>query len=240
MASGRRNALDTLFTTLLKHRKCLTELDARKTIPRFDETQVCLSRCPVGAWSTPIIDVYVIIKAVLGFESKRILELGSYRGDTARLIAENTADDTRLCTVDVHPEHGASYKNSPVARRIERKIGEIRRELFTPEERYDFIFVDANHDFNSVANDTLVALDLLSDHGVIFWHDYSFGGYFHGMAGVPDALKIFSKDLAICAVLGTNLAFHSRHPGWETKRLIGKHQGPDKPSDVWQETTVRG
>ena len=95
-ASGRKLSLDRFFTSLLKHRQCLPVVEARDCIPRFEESEVRLRKCPVGAWSTPIIDVYVLVKAVMGFNSKRVLELGSFRGDTARLIAENTPENVRI------------------------------------------------------------------------------------------------------------------------------------------------
>lgn len=239
-ASGRRRPLDTFFTGLLKHRQCLTAVDPQLCIPRFDETEVRIRRCPLGNWSTPVIDVFVILKAAMGFGSTRILELGSYRGDTARLIAENTPENVRICTVDVHPEHGASYKDSPVAKRIDRKVGKIRRDLFGQDEKYDFIFVDADHDFSAVVNDTTVAFELLAEHGVIFWHDYHFASYFHGMSGVPEALKIFSRQYPIVSLSGTTLALHSRHPGMETAAILKQLPAQSGSGDVWKETQVRG
>ncbi|HEX3798165.1 MAG TPA: class I SAM-dependent methyltransferase [Verrucomicrobiae bacterium] len=239
-ASGRRPSLDGFFTALLKHRHYLPEVDPAACIPRFDESEVKFRRCPVGAWSTPIIDVYVLIKAAIGFNSKRILELGSYRGDTARLIAENTPDDVRICTVDAHPDHGASYRDTPYAKRIDRKIGQISPQLFAPGEKYDFIFVDANHDYHSVMNDTMVALQVLSDQGVIFWHDYHFKAYFHGMGGVNEAMKYFSAQQPIVAINGTVLTMSSRHPGWETDRILRALPGKTGAANVWQDTGFRG
>jgi|GEM_PF-795763 len=245
-ASGSRPSVDLFFTSLLKRQRAhLISVDAGPCIPRFDESEVKLTRCPVGTWSTPLIDVYVLIKAAIGFEAKRILELGSYRGDTARLLAENTPETTRICTVDMHPDHGSSYRGTPVEPRIDRKVGRITQELFSPGEKYDLIFVDADHDYQSVMNDTAVAFSVLSEQGVIFWHDYHFEGYFHGMAGIPEALKHFSSDHAIIALGGTRLAMCSRHPGWETTRVIAESANqrsakPGDPGDVWQETQVRG
>ena len=239
-ASGRRNSVDTFFTGLLKHRRYLKTVDAKQCIPRFDETEVRLRQCPLGVWSTPLIDVYILIKAAMGFNSRRILELGSYRGDTARLIAENTGDDTRICTVDIYPDHGAAYKDLLLARRIERRVGAIRPGLFSAGEKFDFIFVDADHDYKSVMNDTAVAFDVLSDQGVIFWHDYRFDGYFHGMAGVPETLRHFAQQNAIVSIESSLLAMHSRYPGWETKKLLAQGPVTTGKTDTWNDTGVRG
>lgn len=239
-ASGQKNRVDTFFTGFLKHRHYLQVVDAQEHIPRFDQTEVRFRQCPLGAWSTPLIDVYILIKAVMGFNSKRVLELGSYRGDTARLIAENTPDDVRICTVDIHPEHGAAYKDLPLARRIDRKVGAITPQLFAPGEKYDFIFVDANHDYRSAMNDTAVAFSVLSEQGVIFWHDYHFHSYFHGMAGVPETLRYFATQHPIVSIRGTTLAMSSRYPGWETRKLIDKKPAAKSGTDTWGDTGVRG
>jgi predicted O-methyltransferase YrrM len=241
-ALGKRPSLDAFLTSQLKHRHYLPVVEPTKCIPLFEESEIKLRRCPVGAWSTPLIDVYVVIKAVIGFNSRRVLELGSFRGDTARLIAENTPDNVRICTVDVNPDHGASYRNTPLESRIDRKIGRITPQLFAPGEEYDFIFVDADHDYKSVMNDTMVALRVLSPQGVIFWHDYDFSGYFHGMAGIPETLKYFSDQHAIVSLQSTRLAMCSRYPNWETSKLVHQPSAGAIPAgnSVWQDTQVRG
>jgi hypothetical protein len=239
-ASGRKPSVDKFFTTFLKHRQHLRSMDPKTCIPQFEESEIKFRRCPIGEWSTPIIDVYVLLKAAVGFGAKRILELGSYRGDTARLIAENTADDVRICAVDIHPEHGGSYLNTPAAKKIERKVGKITRGLFSATDKYDFIFVDADHDYKSVMNDTAVAFEVLTERGVIFWHDYHFHSYFHGMAGIPEALKHFAAQHPIVALGGTTLAMSSRLPGWETAKLLEGKTGKSAEGNVWQDTQVRG
>lgn len=237
--SGRRSQIDTLFTPLLKYRRYLVECDAHEVIPAFTETKITIQSAPIGTWSTPLVDVFVLLKAAQGFGPRRILELGSYRGDTARLLAENTPDQATICAVDVDPRHGAGYRDLPISSKILRKTGAISESLFEPHEKYDFIYVDANHDFASVVSDTQVAFALLAQPGVVIWHDYHHESYFHGMAGVPEALKVFAAEHPIVAIRGTHLAMHSTIPGWETSRWIAHADGGAKPS-VWDERQLRG
>jgi len=235
--SGKRPRLDELFTGFLKYRKHLSEVEARDVIPKFEDSEVRIRQCPIGAWSTPLIDVFVLLKAAQGFGSERILELGSFRGYTARLLAENTPPNTSITAVDIDPRHGAAYRGLPVEKKIIRKIGAITGELFTPEEEFDFIFVDANHDFQSAVNDTKVALDHLADHGVVLWHDYHHRSYFHGMSGVPEALQLFARERPIAALKGTTLALYSRFPGWETGKI---QKTKSTGESVWDENQLRG
>jgi len=237
--SGRKPRVDQFLAGFLKYRKYLPECDASDVIPNFSETEIRIRRCPIGTWSTPLIDVFVVIKAALGFRSKRILELGSYRGDTARLLAENTADDVIICAVDINEQHGASYRGSDVAHKIRRKTGRISPELFDPDEKFDLIFVDADHDFASVVNDTEVAFQVLAPQGVILWHDYRQDAYFHGMCGVPEALNEFAKHRAIYAIRGTMLAIYSTDLNWETATLPTRIS-QSQAKTVWDERQVRG
>ena len=234
--SGSRPKLDRLFSSFLSYRKFLPECDAQAVIPRFSETEIRITQCPLGNWSTPLADVFVLLKAALGFESKRILELGSYRGDTARLLAENTGPDTVICAVDADERHGASYQGLPIASKIRRRTGRISPALFDSKERFDLIFVDADHDFDSVMNDTEVAFQLLAQPGVILWHDYNHEFYFHDMCGVPEALNVFAKRHAIYSMRGTWLAIHSNLSGWPK---TGKERDSAGRS-VWDEEQVRG
>lgn len=237
--SGRKPRVDSFLSGFLKYRKYLPECDAAQVIPRFTETEVRIRQCPMGAWSTPLIYVYVLLKAALGFQSRNILELGRYRGDTARLLAENTGEEVKICAVDINEQHGSSYRGLDIARKITRKTGSILPELFDASEKFDLIFVDADHDFKSVMNDTTVAFKLLSPQGVILWHDYVHQQYFHGMGGVPEALNEFQKTKSIYVIRGTSLALCSNHPGWETKSLPSRIP-PSVPTSVWEENQVRG
>jgi methyltransferase family protein len=236
--SGRRQKVDHLLSSFLKYRKYLPECDAADVIPDFSDTVVHIQQCPLGAWSTPLGDVYVVIKAALGFRSKRILELGSYRGETARMLAENTGSDVIICAVDIDERHGSAYQGLDVARKIVRKTGRISVELLGTEEKYDLVFVDANHDFASVINDTEVAFRVLAEGGVILWHDYAQDNYFIGLNGVPEALNHFALARPLYAIRGTRLAMFSNRKDWPPLRNPAQISKPT--GTVWEERQIRG
>ena len=231
--------MDTLLTRKLPHLKCLPETNPEICIPDFSSSLISIRQCPVGAWSTPLIDVVVVVKCALGFRSRRILEIGSYLGHTARMLAENTDEATRITTLDEFAEHGAAYRGTPLEKKIDRRIGKISLECFKADEKFDLIFVDADHRFSSVLNDTEVAMNLLAPGGVILWHDYQQENHFHGLNDVPEALGIFSKSIPIVALKGTYLAIHTLHPGWETSKFV-KPAKSGEPTDPWQSQSLRG
>lgn len=239
VCGGRGPGVDALLTRKLPELKHLPTRNPADCIPDFATTEITIRQCPVGSWSTPLIDVVVLLKCVLGFRSRRILEIGSYLGHTARMLAENTDAATRITTLDEFPEHGSAYRGTSVAQKIDRRIGKISREHFRPDEKYDLIFVDADHRFESVVNDTEVAMGLLAENGVLVWHDYQQENHFHGLNGVPEALKIFSQTIPIIALEGTYLAVHSRFPGWETAHFIQPPPALAK-TDPWGSQSLRG
>jgi predicted O-methyltransferase YrrM len=232
--------LDYFLSTKLRHRRHLPELYAHEVIPGFNESEIRLTHSPLGSWSAPMGDLFVLLKAVVGFKAKRILEIGSYRGDTARSIAENIPDDARVCAVDIDPRHGAAYRNTPWERKIDRRTAAFSRDVFEPNEKFDLIFIDGNHEFDAVVHDTAVAFELVAEQGVILWHDYTDATYFSGLSRVPEALEQFTQKHAIISISGTTLAVWSNVKGWDTREILAKHSGKQKKLSAWEEEQVRG
>ena len=182
--------------------------------PDFDERIVSIGQIPRGSWSTPLADLLMLLKIAVCTEPKRLMEIGSYRGYTALFLAQHISPDAKIVTIDRHPDHGEAYRKTSLAGMIERRVGETDRAMFARDEpaSYDLIFVDADHSYRSVRNDTELVLPLLSPAGFIVWHDYANWGYFSGQNGVPEYLGELGAKLPIGHVLGSTLAIHS--PSW--------------------------
>jgi predicted O-methyltransferase YrrM len=65
------------------------------------------------------------------------------------------------------------------AQRFRRKVNRIHCDSRTLDPiarglagRFDFIFIDGGHDFETVSSDTANALRMAKDDSVIIWHDY--------------------------------------------------------------------
>jgi hypothetical protein len=182
--------------------------------PDLDERMVNIGQLPRGSWSTPLADVVMLLKIALCTEPKRLLEIGSYRGYTALFLAQHVSSDARIVTIDRHPDHGEAYRKTLFAGMIERRVGATDRAIFAQDKpaTYDLIFIDADHSYESVRNDTELVLPLLSPAGFIVWHDYANWGYFSGENGVPEYLGELAARLPIGHVVGSTLAIHS--PSW--------------------------
>jgi Methyltransferase domain len=214
--------------------------------PDFDERIVSIGQIPRGSWSTPLADMVMLLKIALCTNPKRLMELGSYRGYTALFLAQHLSPDATIVTIDRHPDHGEAYRTTSLASMIERRVGETDRAMFVRDElaSYDLIFVDADHSYESVRNDTELVLPLLSPSGFIVWHDYANWGYFSGQNGVPEYLGELGGSLPIGHVPGSTLAIHS--PSWvsgegrERFRSATQMAASETATDPWRGNLPRG
>ena len=159
-------------------------------------------------------DVVMLLKIVLNAQPSRLMEVGSFRGYTALLMAQHMHEGATLVTVDRSPDHGEAYRDAPEAAQIERRVGETGPEMFSgdQDQSYDLIFLDAGHFYEEVRYDTELLLPLLADDGYLVWHDYANWGYFTRHNGVPEYLNELAASLPIAHIAGTGMAIHS--PQW--------------------------
>jgi hypothetical protein len=180
----------------------------------FDVQPVILRQMPRGGWSTPVADIVMLLKLAVCKQPKRLLEIGSYRGYTALYLAQHLAPDAKIVTVDRYPEHGEAYRNTSYANKIERRVGDIASAIFSEDKpaSYDFIFIDADHSYAGVRRDTELVLPLVSEKGLVVWHDYANWGFFDEKNGVPEYLGELSQKLPLAHIFGSDLAIYS--PAW--------------------------
>jgi len=84
----------------------LPSFDLEAMFPGFSDAPVSVSLLPRGSWSTPLSDQVILAKLAKATDAKTILEVGSFRGYTARVLAENLAPGGVLHCVDLAVDHG--------------------------------------------------------------------------------------------------------------------------------------
>lgn len=167
---------------------------------------------------------------------KTIFEFGTYRGDTAWLLARNLPS-ARVYTLDLAGpdaigsaeleltdageyfrdwDRGARFRGTPEATRITRLIGDSASFDFSPYRgAMDLVYIDASHSFSYVKSDTEAALAMLATSGTIVWDDYThYSGIWAYLNELAPAL-----DAPIYHLLGTRLAVYSR------RQLVGGDGG---------------
>jgi hypothetical protein len=157
-------------------------------------------------------------------------EIGTWRGESvtaARQVIENCTTfnlskkqmQARNWNENYIALHGYFSKKDSTILHLE---GDSRDFDFSPYYgKQDLVFVDGDHHFDSVVNDTKVAFNLVKKNtGAIIWHDYAkspedirFNVLHAILEGTPDQLK--SKLVAVsntmcCAYMPFNLPTRDR------------------------------
>lgn len=236
---------DRTLCHFLKQRLTLPELSLPDLFEDFNEQPVTLYQLPLGAWSTPIADIVTLLKVAVCSNPKKLLEVGSFRGYTALLLAQHVSSDARIVTVDRYSDHGEAYRDTPYASMVERRVGETSASIYEKDApgSYDLIFIDADHSYAGIKHDTELVLPLVSENGFILWHDYANWGYFDGKNGVPEYLRELSEKLPIAHIIGSDVAIYS--PAWtgENKKFFERAIQPKlhyTQIDPWKTASLRG
>lgn len=146
-------------------------------------------------------------------------EIGTWRGESVANVATVAEKCTTLnlsgeemYAMGLNPKyikmHGFFSKNLPNVRHLE---GNTRSFDFSSlEEKFDLIFIDGDHHYEMVRNDTRkVFSHLAHDKTIVVWHDYAKNPEnirFEVMAGIlegvpdKDRSKIFHVANTLCAV----------------------------------------
>jgi predicted O-methyltransferase YrrM len=191
-----------------------------------------------------LLESSILVTLTTLLAPSEFFEFGTFHGATSVLLAANSAEHSRIMTVDLPRDsvvpmpspdgnsalhlqndvendnylrrsfvaNGALYldRADDVYKRKVRRLYCDSRTLDPVElgltGRFDFIFIDGGHDFETVSIDTANALKMAKDDAVIIWHDYR--SEIH--REVTQFVDGFSRDNAVIHVEHTMLAFTLR------------------------------
>jgi predicted O-methyltransferase YrrM len=189
-----------------------------------------------GAGSLLSIESLLLIKLMRITQPRYLFEFGTYKGLTTRLLLANLppsadASGERIYTLDLPNLDDVHFQGTDVdlareALGFDRKYAQEQNRHLVKQilhdsmkfdgsqypEKFQFIFIDANHEVAYARRDTENSLKMFSrDKGCLIWHDY-------GHPEFPE-LTQYIEDLGtqmdVYHVEHTKLAFHPR--GFEIK-----------------------
>ncbi len=171
-------------------------------------------------YETVVINLFA---ASLGKNTK-ILEIGTFDGNTTINLSENAKQASRVYSVDL-PDDLVEFelrvrqgennhrqktiiKSSQISTKNLRSISLVKQDSATIDfskkfGKVDMCFIDGNHSFSYVESDTLNCYSILKSGGTIVWHDY---GYIYSVTKFIDSWSK-ANNLKIEVVEGTRLAF---------------------------------
>jgi hypothetical protein len=173
----------------------------------------------IDCFCTPWIDVCVILHLVRRYQPARFLEVGTHWGVTTRILAERFPE-MQIITVDPGDRIPAAERPTNQAAEFlpQHEIGklvdgyanvQVIRERFSAVEwfaqRFEMIFVDGNHSLPEVLTDSRLALELVTDPGVVIWHDYN------NVVDVNKALSMLNVKAPIVSLHNTWIAYLDTH-----------------------------
>ena len=207
----------------------LPRVPLARLLPGIEPVDVSLPRVFDRKEGTSIsLDEACHVAAIIKHtNARKALEIGTYDGNTALLLASNLPSDGTVVTVDLPPDFdrrqhesltytdielnltnrsdlGRQYRGHPLASRIHQRYGDSAaldwNNLGGP---FDLIFIDGCHSDDYVASDSRNAIKQLAPGGVILWHDY---GMVPDVSRVVDRIAEEASNMRVVALEGTRLA----------------------------------
>jgi predicted O-methyltransferase YrrM len=184
-----------------------------------------------GAGSLLSIESLLLIKLMRVTKPKFLFEFGTYKGLTTRLLLANLphrgdVSGERIYTLDLPSLDNVHFQGTDVdlaqeALGFRRKyldeensglVKQILHDSMTFDgavypEKFQFIFIDGNHDVDYARKDTENSLEMFSrEKGCLIWHDYGHKEF----PELTQYIEDLAKEMTIYHVEHTKLAFHPR------------------------------
>lgn len=172
----------------------------------------------------PLHEMGELCRIVRAVNPATVFEIGTYQGATTLQLAVNST--ARIHTLDLPPVEGAKsqyavwdesldvypdrpgirFHGSSYADRIQQLYGDSRTFDYSPYYgTMEFVLVDACHHYDFVRSDSENSLKLLSERGMIIWHDYA-----PYAPGVIKYLNELGRELPLVRIAGTSLVVYER------------------------------
>jgi predicted O-methyltransferase YrrM len=197
------------------------------------DLEICLQRLTTISGGTTLAELGTLAYITKHQAPKKICEFGTVEGRTTLNFAINSPDDCRIDTLDLPVETrkayyvkrlgeikvwqrdeqppflddvGTCFKDHPSSHKIHQLFGDSTTFDFSSYYgSMDLIFIDANHDYEYVKSDTENAMKMISERGIIIWHDYP------NIRGVMDYLdELYLSGLPLYHLWGTHIAIYYR------------------------------
>jgi caffeoyl-CoA O-methyltransferase len=155
-------------------------LEHTTTLPPYFEELPRITRERMGSdgmISGPVVGG-LLQTLVWASGARRVLEIGTFTGFSALMMAEALPDDGSLLTCEQDPKAAELardfFARSPHGHKIELRLGRALDTVRSLEGPYDFVFIDADKENNAAYYER--ALELLSPMGLIAIDNVLWGG----------------------------------------------------------------
>ena len=178
-------------------------------------------------------ELVIIARVTKVLNPRIIFEIGTYHGLTTSVFILNSDSDAQVLTLDLPVKADINWEGIATDKELvaSRELGAVPRALglnryiqlhcdsmsFDPSPYLDSVdlgLIDGAHDLAHVKNDTVKMASMMSDRGIIFWHDYGGKGAFRSLSSY---LEDLGKQCPLFRIQDTALAWA---PAQELKRIV--------------------
>jgi predicted O-methyltransferase YrrM len=198
-------------------------------LPGADRADVCMLPRLIRRhlWAMPEHELLTLGAITRMIKPARVVEFGTFEGGSTLVMAANMAEDGSLVTIDLDPSERGTHEHGLGTGMLDFDLGCLFRDTrYAPmiQQRYgntlhvddhdlvggaDLVFIDADHTYAFVKQDTAKALTCVRPGGWIVWHDYTWEPEHSECAGVTRAVNEFFQQHGRCVhIEGTRFAIH--------------------------------
>lgn len=176
---------------------------------------------------TRLDEMLILGAATRALKPNRVFEIGTYNGRTTSIFALNAPETATVFTLDLPPgttvEHEDPYIDTDIDLVKGRKtttnfitdlnLTDRCKQLYCDSMEFDptpyrgsieLGFIDGAHALPYVQNDTVKMASMMSENGLVFWHDYGGKGRFRPLA---EYLEMLGRQAPVYRIIGTTLAW---------------------------------
>jgi len=177
---------------------------------------------------TRLDEMLILGAATRALKPSRVFEIGTYNGRTTSIFALNAPDNATVFTLDLPPDANVEsgerdpYIDTDIelmkGRKTTNFITSLNltarcQQLFCDSMQFDptpyrgsiqLGFIDGAHALPYVQNDTVKMASMMTEDGMVFWHDYGGKGRFRPLA---EFLESLGRRAPVYRVMGTTLAW---------------------------------
>jgi Methyltransferase domain len=173
-------------------------------------------------------ELVILARTTRAMNPKTIFEVGTYNGLSTAVFLLNASSDARIFTLDLPLDAGGTQGSLPADKSLiaTRPLASVPQALglhgyhqllcdsmaFDPSPylgSVDLGLIDGAHDLLHVHNDTVKMVRMMSENGVIFWHDY--GGRVL-LGPLTSYLESLGKQCPLYRIPDTNFAWALAQP----------------------------
>lgn len=151
-------------------------------------------------------ELFTLSALVKYLEPSKIFEFGTAKGWTVSNLIQNVSPLTQVYTLDILENESDDLIIDEILSRdnAHKLLGDsIKFDFSAYYKKMDFVFIDACHSEAAVKKDTESALGMLTERGVIVWHDFN-----PKHPGVFKYLHELEKELPIYSIKNTAMVVY--------------------------------